>query len=300
MSSDALTSGLPPASDRLLTTIFLAALLHAVVILGVSFSAPRHTANDRDTPSMDVVLVDDNTPSAARNTTAPYLAERNQRGSGNTLEPQSALIPKSSLMAAGRPGVSGGDGSAESSRTGESGTDEVLATQGRATRILYFSAREAADANPEPQLLLTNIATVGVNPNEEGVALRMRGETRKDLWVTADTRESEVAVYLDRWRHKVERVGTLNFPGVAHRYRNAATPVIEVTIAADGKLLKTLVRHTSGHAELDQAAMRILKLAAPFDAFPADMRRLHDEIRIAYEWQFLGDMPSGVTVPGEP
>jgi protein TonB len=101
---------------------------------------------------------------------------------------------------------------------------------------------------------------------------------------------------LDSWSRKIERVGTMNFPDVARRQKLSGTPVIEVTIGADGRLLQTIIRRSSGHPELDEAAMRILKLAAPFDPFPGELSAKHDEIRIAYEWQFLGGASQGTGV----
>ena len=135
-----------------------------------------------------------------------------------------------------------------------------------------------------------------MTPNDDGVraAHARRGEAQ--LWIAADTRESDVAVYLDSWRRKIERVGTMNFPDVARREKLSGTPVIEVTIGSDGKLLQTVVRRSSGHAEIDEAAMRILKLAAPFDPFPGELTAKHDEIRIAYEWQFLDGASQGARV----
>jgi protein TonB len=132
--------------------------------------------------------------------------------------------------------------------------------------------------------------------NDEGVELHLRGEARNQLWIAADTRESDVAVYLDGWRRKIERVGTMNFPSIARRKNLSGTPVIEVTIGADGALLETKVRRSSGHAEIDEAAMRILKLASPYDPFPRQLVAKHDQIRIAYEWQFLGGSPQGSSV----
>jgi periplasmic protein TonB len=93
----------------------------------------------------------------------------------------------------------------------------------------------------------------------------------------------------------------MNFPDIVRRQKLSGTPVIEVTIGSDGKLLQTLVRRSSGHVEIDEAAMRILKLAAPFDPFPGELTAKHDEIRIAYEWQFLGGASQGAGVfYGEP
>jgi TonB family protein len=69
-----------------------------------------------------------------------------------------------------------------------------------------------------------------------------------------------------------------------------------VTISADGKLLQSVIRRSSGHAEIDEAAMRILKLAAPYDPFPSELSAKHDQIRIAYEWQFLDGAAQGSSV----
>ena len=62
-------------------------------------------------------------------------------------------------------------------------------------------------------MLLEKRPDLGMAPNDEGIELRMRGEPKQQLWIAADTRESDVAVYLDSWRRKIERVGTINFPG---------------------------------------------------------------------------------------
>src|SRR5690606_10830398 len=103
------------------------------------------------------------------------------------------------------------------------------------------------------------------------------------------------AVYLDGWKRKVEQVGTLNFPARLRRGQSGS-PVLEVAIRADGKLEEALIRRSSGHAELDQAALTILKLATPFDPFPASLRARHSVLRYAYEWQFLGGVPVDSTV----
>jgi protein TonB len=63
--------------------------------------------------------------------------------------------------------------------------------------------------------------------------------------------------------------------------------VLEVAIRADGTLQEVLVRRSSGHRELDVAAVRIVRLASPFDPFPPAMRARYPMLRFAYEWQFL-------------
>jgi protein TonB len=290
-----LGAGLPPAHDRMLTTCFLAALFHGIVILGVTFSAPASNAGS-EAPALEVILVNDQAPGVEQNPDAHYLSERSQRGSGNTLKPERALIPKSSLMAVDRAGVPSGEGVAAQQAGTDTGDEELVATHAPSQKILYFASATAATESSELPLLLEKRPDLAMTPNDDGVELRMRGEAMHQLWIAADTRESDVAVYLDGWRRKIERVGTVNFPDVARRKKLSGTPVIEVTIGSDGKLLETVVRQSSGHAEIDDAAMRILKLAAPFDPFPGDLSAKHDEIRIAYEWQFLGGASQGASI----
>lgn len=74
--------------------------------------------------------------------------------------------------------------------------------------------------------------------------------------------------------------------------------MLEVAIRADGRLEDIVVRKSSGRKEVDQAAMSILRLASPFDPFPAEMRKQYDQLRFAYEWQFLdGAADSTVSSP---
>ena len=289
-------AGLPPANDRMLTTCFLAALFHGIVILGVTFSSPGSKADGDGTPALEVVLVNDQAPTVAKNPNAPYLSERTQKGSGNTLKHERALIPKSSLMPVERPGIPSGDGLAAVQAGTDTGDEELVATHMPAQKILYFASPTAASVPSQLPLLLEKRPDLAMTSNSDGVELRMRGEAMQQLWIAADTRESDVAVYLDNWRRKIERVGTMNFPEVARRQKLSGTPVIEVTIGSDGRLLETVIRRSSGHAEIDEAAMRILKLAAPFDPFPGELTVKHDEIRIAYEWQFLGGASQGTGV----
>jgi protein TonB len=296
VTSDMLQAGLPPTNDRMLTTCFLAALFHGIVILGVTFSPPRGKTGGPDAPALEVVLVNEQAPKAAKNPNARYVAQRTQLGSGNTLSDERTLIPKSSPVSFDRPGSPGGEGPAALQTSLDMGDDELVATHAPAPKILYFAAPAASKEASQMPELLEKRPDLGMTPNDEGIELRMRGESKHQLWIAADTRESDVAVYLDSWRRKIERVGTMNFPDVARRKKLSGTPVIEVTIGADGKLLRAVIRRSSGHDEIDEAAMRILKLAAPYDPFPSDLNAKHDEIRIAYEWQFLGGAAQGSSV----
>jgi protein TonB len=294
--SEVLRTGLPPANDRMLTTVFLAALLHGILILGVTFSSASGSKADDSAPGLAVVLVDDRVPSVRENPNARYLSERTQLGSGNTLKDERTLIPKSSLMSVDRLGVPSGEGLDAQQAGEDTGAEELISTHSPSQRIFYFASTSSAKDASEQPLLLEKRPDLAMTPNDDGVELRMRGEAKRELWIAADTRESDVAVYLDSWRRKIERVGTINFPEVARREKLSGTPVIEVTIGADGRLVQSVIRRSSGHAEIDEAALRILRLAAPFDPFPSELSAKHDEVRIAYEWQFLDGAAQGSTV----
>jgi protein TonB len=295
VNSEPFQAGLPPANDRMLTTCFLAALFHGIVILGVTFSSSKSEGGP-ESPALEVVLVNDQAPLADKNPNARYIAQRTQLGTGNMLKGERTLIPKSSQVPVDRLGSPGGEGLAAAHNGETQGDDELVATRAPAPKILYFAAATAAKEASQMPELLEKRPDLAMTPNDEGIELRLRGESKQQLWIAADTRESDVAVYLDIWRRKIERVGTINFPDVARRKQLSGTPVIEVTIGSDGKLVNTVVRRSSGHAEIDEAAMRILKLASPYDPFPAAMNAKHDEIRIAYEWQFLGGVNQGSSV----
>src|SRR5262249_50799413 len=101
-------------------------------------------------------------------------------------------------------------------------------------------------------------------------------------------------------RRKIERIGTINFPTVARTSGVKAFPVVEVGIAANGKLDRAIIRRSSGSAELDNAALQILKLATPFDPFPPELAHDYSVLRFAYEYQFVGGRLRGGAVSAVP
>lgn len=133
----------------------------------------------------------------------------------------------------------------------------------------------------------------GSDPEEE---LELKGAPRRELLVTPNTRVSEVAIYLDAWKRRIEQVGTVNFPNAARRSKLSGNPVVEVVLASSGGLVRADVRRSSGYGELDRAAMDILKLATPFEAFPEELAARYDVLRFAYEWRFVGGRLTGSSV----
>ena len=273
----ALREGIAPVRDRLNTTLFLAAAVHLLILLGVSFS---HAVPDGlSAPGLDVVLLPSAIDDHQSNPDARYLAQANQRGSGLDRPEESAI--------SGLPALEGR--TAATKTIGE--PVEASSSQRRAPAFLMAdnpdATRSADLSKVTPPTATGSVAgtaplwntSLGQNPR--------LGGPQRELAVSADTRESGLAVYLDRWRQHVEDVGSTHYPlGAIRRGRFSGNPVLEVQLLADGTLGEVLLQRSSGVPELDRAALGILRLAAPFEAFSGELRANHDAIRLSYGWEF--------------
>ncbi len=275
------------ASDRLSATLFLAALAHGVLILGVTFSAiPQR--RDPAATSLDVVIVTrEYEKLASPLNTSALLAQQNLIGRGNA--PLGArlrtAIPASMELAAPGPDQAG-----ELRAPGPTGNP--VPARPWLTAVAREWARVRADdagAIPVPaaqkQLRAPSADATDILA-EPDLATVIPDANPRELLVSASTREARIAGYLNNWKNKVESIGTLNFPGASQLAALRAHPVLEVAITADGDLKEIVVRSSSGYHNLDQAAMEILRIAAPFEPFPQVLRQDYDVLRFAYEWHF--------------
>jgi periplasmic protein TonB len=259
------------ARDRLFTTLVLAGTLHGLVILGVTFSPP--VSHGGTNQGLEVLLVSDELPEARSNDSATYLAQRTQTGSGNTGERLPAQLPSQAQPEA----------APEPARANSADAQMLVTSAASRTRIQIGAFPDPATV----QVPATPQQAAELQPAADE-ALRLRGETRDELYVTADTRASRLAPYLDGWRRRVERIGTINYPSVAQRRGLSGNPVIEVALQRDGKLQSARIQTSSGHPEIDAAALAILRLASPFEPFPPEMASEYRTLRFAYEWRFEG------------
>jgi len=275
------------ARDRLSSTLFLAALLHGVIVLGVTFTADR-PARRPETTSLDVVLVTRDYEKAPQPlNSAALLARQNLVGRGNAPldAPLRTALPSSTEAAAPGPDQEGV--LRQPSRTGE---------RVPAERWLTAVARRIATVRPgetgntplpplqrQPRTPSTDATDILTEPD---LFTDIPDANPRELLVSASTREARIAGYLNNWKNKVERIGTLNFPGASGLADIRTYPVLEVAISADGALKEIVVRNSSGYRNLDQAAVEILRIAAPFEPFPQVLREDYDVLRFAYEWRF--------------
>ena len=143
---------------------------------------------------------------------------------------------------------------------------------------------ETTPSNPSSRLdsgaLLGQIASLDTETQRRATAgVRSRRVNPNDT-------QSLEGFYIAAWIRKVERIGETNFPEVARKLNLSAGPVLDVHIGADGSLRDVRVARSSGNAELDQAAQRIVRLGDPYAPFPPELRQKWDILQISRPWRF--------------
>lgn len=295
---DRIDSPAVTARDRLVTTLFFAALLHGIIILGITFRPERPSGS----PTLEVTMVQ------SRSVTPPddaqYLAQANQRGAGNTeqlVRPESPLSMPAALSNPGRadapdlddnPGRNLSSGKrAGQDRTQANEKDAAVTT----TAVTGSNANARSVSAPlslEPRVMMARLLTPGDNalmPTDDGVQLPQATDpSPRESFVSVNARESRFAPYLDAWRRKVERIGNLNFPAQIRTQHLTGSLSLEVALNADGGIRELTLVSPSGQPVLDDSAQRIVKLAAPYQPFPANIRRDTAVLRFVYVWRFNG------------
>lgn len=258
-------------ADRLGLAVFLATLLHALVILGISFE-PDKTAPPPP-PTLDITLVPTRSASAPKD--ADYLAQANQNGGGNVRE---RVRPRSPPPRSEPP--------AEEIPAPEPQPEAQPATHARApapkpvqqaAQSPKLSAAQLVDRSME-------IASLTAELSESVQAYAQRPREKR---ISARTREYKYASYMSAWVSKVERIGTLNFPDEARRRHLSGGLLLDVALNADGTVNNIAILRSSGHRVLDDAALRIVRLAAPYAPFPPEIRASTDVLHIIRSWEFL-------------
>ena len=280
------------ATDRLVSTLFLATLFHGILIMGITFRTALPEMPEA-TPTLEVVMVQEGADATVPDN-ASYLAARASTGGGNTTE----RVRASGQLTTGAPVDSAGvpDGALvpPSEQGPKADPNDLLVSPNPSDRTILA----IEDATTDPNTAVTEPLLMEASPNavlleETDGEIRAQSDNLREQFISVDTREATFASYLSGWKQKIEQVGTLNFPDQARRSGLAGNPVLEVAIKADGDLHEIIVRRSSGHRILDQAALRILRLAAPFDPFPDALAGEYDVLRFVYEWQFLDGSPVG-------
>lgn len=278
----------PPRPDRLPAMLFLAALVHGVLIIGVAFN-PAMLEPFAEAISLEVTIVADTDQHIDRPDRAEYLAQASQEGGGNTTEALRPSAPRETASPIDNPGRDDGNSFADSA-THDRAADQLLATE----RDQSVDAATDPRSDPEPEARVALALERGSEatlplPEAQSATLKIHDDDPRQLVISADTEQSDVAEYLANWKRRIESVGDAYFPELG-ALDATGSPTLEVSISASGDLVDVVIRKSSGSGVIDQAALDILRRASPFDPFPADIRDDYDSLRFAYKWLFSGDV----------
>jgi protein TonB len=259
--------------------------LHLVVIIGVGLRLPLVPRWDAPHNVMDVVLV--NAKSAARPQKADALAQANLDGGGNTDEKRRATSPF--------PTVEDRDPSRELKAAEARRRQLEAEAQELMTRMKSPATVTAVEVVPQGTTTRADAEAKDLVQKSLEIA-RLEAQIRRDYqayqerpkrrFIGARASEYRFAQYVDNWRQKVERIGNLNYPAEAKARRIYGRLQLTVAIKADGEVEAIEINRSSGHKILDQAAIRIVRLAAPFDRFPESIKADTDILHITRTWTF--------------
>lgn len=270
--------------DRLSFTAFVAVALHAAAILGIGFTWQIQQSSS---PTIEVTLSQFSDETAPDD--ASFIAATNQIGSGDAAEilektttseadfvanVEQDVVPEPVLVL---PEDSELDREAELTTTMSNDfkanaeqDDPADAENGFNTKTLEELAKEIASLD----------ARLAAEAQQQAKGPRVRRLTSVSARRTSD------AYYLQSWRRRVESVGNLNYPEEARKKQLYGDLKLLVTIRPDGSLQNVRVIASSGHKVLDDAALNIVRLAAPYPPFPPEMKKSTDLLEIVRSWQF--------------
>lgn len=291
--------------DRFGLTLTLAIIIHAIIILGITF-----TSEDKQQPrfdTMEIVLVQQKDMTPPEDT--KLLAQADLQGGAET---QSRETPSTPLPPPFPDQVS------------EISAQPVVETPPTPAIEPSRKQRVTATVTPDDKELLTAETTkpelAKPKPVPETVAKQKPEKTRitaadlllksfkiaslsaqikqklesrstrpRRTFISASTKAYKYAAYMEAWRAKVERVGNLNYPDEARKRKLTGSLILDVALNPDGSVNQITIRRSSGQKVLDDAAIRIVSLASPFAPFPDNIKVDTDILHITRTWQFLNN-----------
>ena len=257
---------------------------HLLLIVGIGMRLPLIPKWEDPHNVMDVVLV--NSKSATKPVKADALAQANLDGGGNTDKKLRASTPLPALQ------------ERDPSRELKAAENRVKQLETEAHELMTRMKSKAAVTQAE--VTLPSSAQGDAEARDlveksleiERLEAQIRREYQayqerpKHKFIGARAEEYRFAQYVDAWRQRIERVGNLNYPEEAKTRKLYGSLQLTVGIRPNGDVESVEVNRSSGYKILDQAAIRIVRLAAPFPAFPDNIRVDTDILHITRTWTF--------------
>lgn len=286
---------------RLCTTLVCAILAHALVIFGVSFVPNEPPKTLRNT--LEIVLVHKRHQPVQQD--AEMLAQANQEEAGKNTDTKrhlkSRTLPvnvnpskmenSTSFTNINPPPVDdqAGDSQEVLTKVADTKNRPLLKVNPLPQKKPNRPATDITESAPElnaARLIKRSLAMASLSA-EIDQRLAAYSERPRRKWVSAKTREYKYATYMHAWRVKIERIGNLNYPDEARKRKLSGHLLLDVALNADGTINEIILRRSSGHQSLDEAAINIVKLAAPFSPLPKGILEDTDILHIERTWRFM-------------
>lgn len=272
--------------DRFGFTLTIAIALHVAVILGVGFSMviPKAPSATR----MDITLSHYATEKTIVD--ADFLAQTNQEASGS--ESHKAELTTTDLAPINSPEPQPVNFVVETpkNQASQSQALQVLTSSSRSTHQAQLQESDVSDQDPQfdgdSERLLRQLEMASLHAKlaeEEQLYARLPRIRRSS---SVATKASEDAEYLYNWQRRIELIGNQHYPAKARDQQLIGDVQVMVSVNADGSLHEARILQSSNIAVLDEAALRIVRLSAPFSPFSQDLRKSTDRLEIVRTWQF--------------
>lgn len=272
-------------ADRLSFMVFLAFALHAVIVLGVTFTQedPVAAAN-----TMEITLSQrrDEAPEEA-----DFLAQTSQKGSGTEQEVSELTTTREAPATDTRVQEVDPVPVQAAAAPREASRPEVVTTEAESRDTSSKPEEtpvEEAPVKDAPRKSLMD-RSLEIASLEARLDQQMRSYAKRpriERITAASTLESDNAWYVQNWADRITRLGNLNYPEEARRRNLHGSLRLLVAIKADGSVREISVLESSGHKILDDAAVQTIRLAAPFAPFPENMSASIDQLEIIRTWVF--------------
>jgi protein TonB len=278
------------SDDSLLMAIFLAALLHVFILLGINFRTPEPPKVSK---SIEVTV--SHAPLKKAPKTAKYLAADHQLGAGEqTSKPQplKQSLPVPQPIVASQPTVKA-EIQTTVSPSLKKPTPQKLLTQTNAPVRLAIPRESIEDEPhlaPEESKPRLSAETLEQQIAQLGEQIRTSQKSAEDSKVkfvnSVSTHKYLAAQYVKDWEDKVERTGNLNYPEAARQSGHSQILTMDVGISADGSIYSMRITRSSGNSTLDEAAKRIVSMSAPFAELPQELLKELNVLVITRVWKF--------------
>lgn len=270
--------------DVLSIALLVAATVHAIIILGVSF---RPFLDEmRTPPALEVILVQQSDQEAPDD--AAYLAQSSQDGGGQTDDNTRPSSPFSSSLDVDNDGVAPTPIQASAPSPSQQSAEEVITATFAEDEVAVDKNAEVADATDAPEGAILVEQNVDIARLAAEIAQQQEefAKRPKKTHVNARTRETASAEYMYRWVERVERMGNLNYPDEARRAKLQGALILIVGIYKNGEIESITVDQSSGQTLLDNAAITIVEMAAPFEPMTGKLADETDILYIVRTWEF--------------